>query len=130
MKMIFLSFFLSITCLSKAQVKKRDQGVYTGVILGYAINTGEDLIQVDSCILQIRLEKKQIMIKIDDKVYEGTYQVHQKIKRTYVLYAETVYSDIKEEIILMGKDKSMSRKGLFPQPDTKLQKLKKKEVLW
>ncbi len=130
MKIVILSLFLFITYSSLCQVKKRDQGVYKGLIPGYALNTGQDLIQVDSCTLQIRLEKNQIMIKIDDKLYEGTYQVHQKIKRTYVLHAETPYSDIKEEIILVGKDKSMSRKGLFPQPDAKLKKLKKKEVLW
>lgn len=130
MKMVILSFFLFVAYSTLSQVKKRDQGVYKGVIPGYAINTGQDLIQVDSCTLKIRLKKNQIMIKIDDKVYEGIYEVYQKIKRTYVLYAETDYSDIKEEIILVGKNKSMSRKGLFPQPDAKLKKLKKKEVLW
>ena len=128
--MVILSFFLLVAYSTLSQVKKRDQGVYSGVIPGYAINTGQDLIQVDSCTLKIRLEKNQIMIKIDDKVYKGIYEVYQKIKRTYVLYAETDYSDIKEEIILVGKNKSMSRKGLFPQPDAKLKKLKKKEVLW
>ena len=128
--MVILSFFLFVAYSTLSQVKKRDQGVYKGVIPGYAINTGQDLIQVDSCTLKIRLKKNQIMIKIDDKVYEGIYEVYQKIKRTYVLYAETDYSDIKEEIILVGKNKSMSRKGLFPQPDAKLKKLKKKEVLW
>ena len=130
MKMVILSFFLFVAYSTLSQVKKRDQGVYKGVIPGYAINTGQDLIQVDSCTLKIRLKKNQIMIKIDDKVYEGIYEVYQKIKRTYVLHAETDYSDIKEEIILVGKNKSMSRKGLFPQPDAKLKKLKKKEVLW
>ena len=129
MKMVILSFFLFVAYSTLSQVKKRDQGVYKGVIPGYAINTGQDLIQVDSCTLKIRLKKNQIMIKIDDKVYEGIYEVYQKIKRTYVLHAETDYSDIKEEIILVGKNKSMSRKGLFPQPDAKLKKLKKKEVL-
>ena len=83
MKMVILSLFMFITCSSLSQVKKRDQGVYKGLIPGYAINTGQDLIQVDSSTLQIRLEKNQIMIKIEDKVYEGTYQVHQKIKRKF-----------------------------------------------
>ena len=68
--------------------------------------------------------------RIDNKEYEGTYKVDKKTKRIYVIYAETEYSDIKEEIILFGKDKIMTRKGLFPQPDTSLKKLTKKEVLW
>lgn len=130
MKILFLSFFLGISSSYMAQVKKRDQGVYKGLIPAYAINTGQDLIQVDSCVIQIKLEKMRLMIRIDNKEYEGTYKVDKKTKRIYVIYAETEYSDIKEEIILFGKDKIMTRKGLFPQPDTSLKKLTKKEVLW
>ena len=130
MKILFLSFFLGISSSYMAQVKKRDQGVYKGLIPAYAINTGQDLIQVDSCVIQIKLEKMRLMIRIDNKEYEGTYKVDKKTKRIYVIYAETEYSDIKEEIILFGKDKIMTRKGLFPKPDTSLKKLTKKEVLW
>ena len=130
MKILFLSFFLGISSSYMAQVKKRDQGVYKGLIPAYAINTGQDLIQVDSCVIQIKLEKTRLMIRIDNKEYEGTYKVDKKTKRIYVIYAETEYSDIKEEIILFGKDKIMTRKGLSPQPDTSLKKLTKKEVLW
>ena len=130
MKILFLSFFLCITSFYTAQVKKRDQGVYKGIIPAYAINTGQNLIEVDSCVVQIKLEKTRLIIRIDDKEYEGSYQVDKKTKRIYVLHVETEYSDIKEEIILFGKDNIMTRKGLFPQPDTSLKKLKKKEVLW
>ena len=53
-----------------------------------------------------------------------------KNKKNICLTCRDPLFDIKEEIILVGKDKTMSRKGLFPQPDAKLKKLKKKEVLW
>ena len=43
MKMVILSLFVFITYLSLSQVKKRDQGVYKGIIPGYAINTVKTL---------------------------------------------------------------------------------------
>ena len=130
MKMLLFSLFISIGFLVNSQVKKRDQGYYKGVISAYTINTSQNLVKVDSCQLFIQLDKSSILIKIDDQEYLGTYRVNKRKKRNYVLKAKTKYSDIEEEIILFGKDKIMNRKGLFPQPDTQLIKLKKKEVLW
>jgi len=130
MKLIILTFFIAISICTVAQVKKRDQGVYKGLISSYEINTGQKLIEVDSSEIFIRLEKSSFTLKIDDVEYQGTYEVEKREKRNYVLKAKTGYSDIKEEIILFGRDKIMKRKGIFPQPDASLRKLKKKEVLW
>jgi len=130
MKLIILTFFITISICTGAQVKKRDQGVYKGLISSYEINTGQKLIEVDSSEIFIRLEKSSFTLKIDDVEYQGTYEVEKREKRNYVLKAKTDYSDIKEEIILFGKDKIIKRKGIFPQPDARLRKLKKKEALW
>jgi len=130
MKLIILTFFITISICTGAQVKKRDQGVYKGLISSYEINTGQKLIEVDSSEIFIRLEKSSFTLKIDDVEYQGTYEVEKREKRNYVLKAKTDYSDIKEEIILFGKDKIIKRKGIFPQPDAPLRKLKKKEALW
>ncbi len=130
MKLFLLTFFISISICTEAQVKKRDQGVYKGLISSYEINTGQKLIEVDSSEIFIRLEKSSFTLKIDDVEYQGTYEVEKREKRNYVLKAKTDYSDIKEEIILFGKDKIIKRKGIFPQPDARLRKLKKKEALW
>ena len=130
MKLIILTFFITISICTGAQVKKRDQGVYKGLISSYEINTGQKLIEVDSSEIFIRLEKSSFTLKIDDVEYQGTYEVEKREKRNYLLKAKTDYSDIKEEIILFGKDKIIKRKGIFPQPDARLRKLKKKEALW
>jgi hypothetical protein len=130
MKLILLTFFVSFSIFSTAQIKKRDQGVYKGLISSYEINTGQNLIEVDSSAIFIKIENSSFTIKIDNVQYEGTYEVEKREKRNYVLKAKTGYSDIKEEIILFGRDKIMKRKGIFPQPDARLRKLKKKEVLW
>ncbi|MDA9161471.1 hypothetical protein N9O13_03670 [Crocinitomicaceae bacterium] len=130
MKLILLTFFISFSICSNAQIKKRDQGVYKGLISSYEINTGQNLIEVDSSEIFIKIENSSFTIKIDNVQYEGTYEVEKREKRNYVLKAKTDYSDIKEEIILFGRDKIMKRKGIFPQPDSILKKLKKKEVLW
>ena len=130
MKLILLTFFISFSICSNAQIKKRDQGVYKGLISSYEINTGQNLIEDDSSEIFIKIENSSFTIKIDNVQYEGTYEVEKREKRNYVLKAKTDYSDIKEEIILFGRDKIMKRKGIFPQPDSILKKLKKKEVLW
>ena len=64
------------------------------------------------------------------RAYFQSCEVNKKEKRNYILKVKTDYSDIKEEIILFGKDKIMKRKGIFPQPDARLRKLSKKEALW
>lgn len=130
MKLFILTFFIATGICTVAQVKKRDQGVYKGLIASYKINTGQELIEVDSSEVLIKLQKSSFSIKIDNIEYEGTYEVDKKEKRNYILKVKTDYSDIKEEIILFGKDKIMKRKGIFPQPDARLRKLSKKEALW
>ena len=130
MKIWVLICFFSSALLCNAQVKKRDQGVYRGLIPGYKINTSQELIAVESCTIQIKIEKNTCHIKLDDLEYEGTYKLIKKDKRTYILKAKTNYSDIDEQFILFGKEKKLKRKGIFPQPNSELGKLKKKEVLW
>ena len=130
MKTWVLICFFSSALLCNAQVKKRDQGVYRGLIPGYKINTSQELIAVESCTIQIKIEKNTCHIKLDDLEYEGTYKLIKKDKRTYILKAKTNYSDIDEQFILFGKEKKLKRKGIFPQPNSELGKLKKKEVLW
>jgi len=130
MKVFVVICFFSSVLLCNAQVKKRDQGTYKGLIPGYKINTSQELITVDSCTIEIKIDKNTCRIKLDDIEYLGTYKITKKDKRTYVLKAETNYSDIEEQLILFGKSKKMKRKGIFPQPNSELKKLKKKEVLW
>ena len=64
MKLIILTFFIAISICTVAQVKKRDQGVYKGLIASYEINTGQELIEVDSSEVLIKLEKSSFSIKI------------------------------------------------------------------
>jgi hypothetical protein len=111
-------------------VKKRDLGYYKGIIPSYTINTGQELLSVEACNMLIRLEKERISFKLDNKEYNGTYSVKERIKRNYTLKVKLDFSDIEEELRIEGKNKSMWRKGLFPQPDSNLHKLKKKEIVW
>tara|TARA_B100000674_G_scaffold494174_1_gene518123 strand:- start:395 stop:787 length:393 start_codon:yes stop_codon:yes gene_type:complete len=126
---VLICFFISAV-LCNAQVKKKDQGTYKGLIPEYKINTSQELISVDSCTIQIKIEKNTCHIKLDNLKYEGTYKLTKKDKRTYVLKVKTDYSDIEEQLILFGKEKKIKRKGIFPQPNCELIKLKKREVLW
>ena len=84
MKLIILTFFIAISICTVAQVKKRDQGVYKGLIASYEINTGQELIEVDSSEVLIKLEKSNFSIKIDNIEYQGTYEVDKNEKRNSI----------------------------------------------
>ncbi len=130
MKIWLVICFFGSALLCHAQVKKRDQGTYKGLIPAYKINTSQELIAADSCTIEIKIEKNSCYIKLDNLEYEGDLIIIKKDKRTYILKAKTDYSDIDEQLILFGKEKKLKRKGIFPQPNIELEKLKKKEVLW
>ena len=130
MKIWLVICFFGSALLCNAQVKKRDQGTYKGLIPAYKINTSQELIAVDSCTIEIKIEKNSCYIKLDNLKYEGDLIIIKKDKRTYILKVKTDYSDIDEQLILFGKEKKLKRKGIFPQPNIELEKLKKKEVLW
>ena len=130
MKFVVLTLFIYSASLLFSQVKKRELGYYQGTIASYTINTGQELLKVDSSAIVIWLEKDRISFKIDNKKYKGTYTVKKRNKRNYLLKAKLNYSDIEEELRIVGKNKTIWRKGLFPQPDSFLHKLKKKAVVW
>ena len=130
MKLFLLTLFVGSASLFYSQVKKRELGYYQGIISSYTINSGQELLTVDSSLIFVWMEKDSVSFKIDGKEYVGTYSVKQRIKRNYVIKAKLGFSDIEEELRIDGKNKSMWRKGLFPQPNSYLRKLKKKEVLW
>ncbi len=130
MKVVILICFFCSSILCNAQVKKRDQGTFKGLIPAYKINTGQELIGVDECTIEIKIKKNTCSIKLDDLKYEGIVNIIKKDKRTYVIRVKTEHSDIEDQFILFGKQKKLKRKGIFPQPNSDLIKLKKKEVLW
>ena len=130
MKLFLLTLFIGASSLYYSQVKKRELGYYQGIISSYTLNTGQELISVDSSVILVWLEKDRISFKLDNKEYRGTYSVKERNKRNYILMAKLSFSDIEEELRINGKNKIMWRKGLFPQPDSNLKKLKKKEVVW
>jgi len=130
MKFFVLTLFICTASLLFSQVKKRELGYYQGTISSYTINTGQELLKVDSSVIVIWLKKDGISFKIDNKKYEGTYSVKKRNKRNYLLKAKLNFSDIEEELRIDGKNKTIWRKGLFPQPNSILHKLKKKEVVW
>ena len=81
MKFFVLTLFICTASLLFSQVKKRELGYYQGTISSYTINTGQELLKVDSSVIVIWLKKDGISFKIDNKKYEGTYSVKKRNKR-------------------------------------------------
>lgn len=122
MKMILLVFILICSFGLTAQIKKKDLGRYTGTIESYKINSGQELLTVQSCPISITLNKENVVLKIGSQEYKTAYAIKKFERRSYIITVGTPYSDLEESFSLNGKNKEMLRKGLFPQPDCILKK--------
>ena len=78
MKIWLVICFFGSALLCNAQVKKRDQGTYKGLIPAYKINTSQELIAVDSCTIDIKIDKNSCYLKLDNLKYEGDLIIIKK----------------------------------------------------
>lgn len=125
--LIFLLLFLSVSI--SAQIKKKDLGTYTGIIEAYRLNNGVKLIMVKQSDVRVSIDKTILTLQIGQQEYKSEYEVSKESKRVYRITSNLEYSDIQESFVLYGKEKKLLRKGIFPQPDSKLVKQSKQEVL-
>ena len=125
--LIFLLLFLSVSI--SAQIKKKDLGTYTGIIEAYKLNNGVKLIMVKQSDVRVSIDKTILTLQIGQQEYKSEYEVSKESKRVYRITSNLEYSDIQESFVLYGKEKKLLRKGNFPQPDSKLVKQSKQEVL-
>ncbi len=120
--MILLAFIIAGSFGLTAQIKKRDLGRYTGTIESYKINSGQELLTVQSSPISIALKKEIVVLKIGSQEFSASYEIKKLERRSYIITFGTPFSDLNESLRLNGKKKEMLRKGLFPQPDCVLKK--------
>lgn len=75
--------------------------------------------------LQVELTKDSLIMELGKYHYANTYLV-VKTAAGYEIHFERPDSGIEEVLMLDPKQKTILRKGLFPQPDALLSKQKKK----
>lgn len=106
------------------EIKKKYLGVYSGEIPSYALELGEEVYQVQSAPIEIRLSSEGVLVeKISSKELKGTYQLIKEDKNGIYFEAKLDGQFIPENYVLYKKDKRLERKGIYPQPDVFLKKI-------
>ncbi len=126
MKIITCFIFL-ISVQASAQsikLKKKFLKTYSGKIPAYEMNLNNQIVPVNSSNLEVRLTKDSIYVNVGVSKWEGTYIVSKLENKKFELTGKMVGTGIPERLILDTKQKKLTRRGLFPQPDAILEKKK------
>jgi len=121
MKLILLFFVCIISFLSIGQsvkLKRKYLKVYEGTIPSYSINLGEELVKVNSEYVKVTIKKDSLQVLVWKINYSGTYQVDKISKKEYKITGNMEQTGIPALFFLNLKDKTLVRKGVFPQPET------------
>ena len=117
--LFILLFITSFTQLNAQAIKRKYRGVYLGAIPPYEMKIGQDTMVVSASRIEIFLDRDSLYLEIGKYRYAATYQ-QEKLESQIVLTFDRENSGIQEQLILDPKNKSMTRKGLYPQPDAVL----------
>lgn len=122
---ILLLFFIPLVSFSQgsSSLKKKYFGKYKGTIPAYKIQSDTSIMDVGSSAIYVDLAKDLIDIKIGNMQMHGTYRVLFKTKKYYLIEARLEGESYAERIKIYLRGKTLEREGLYPQPDTELEKI-------
>ena len=123
-KLFLLCFFAGIGVNCHAQeLKKKIRGTYSGNMPAFYMEVGEKLLEGKEAQLTIEfLEGNNVKETIGSAVQEGLYRITNDSKTTVTLQVNYPNQMIYEVIEINKKDKTLVRKGFYPQPECKLTK--------
>lgn len=123
--MFLLLLFTPFICIAQGNIslKKKYFGSYKGTIPAYKIQSDKSILEVGASVIYIDILKDAIDVKIGNLQMHGTYRVLFKTKTYYLLEAKMEGQSYLERIEIYRKGKIAKREGLYPQPDTELQKI-------
>lgn len=109
-------------------LKRKYRGYYEGVVPGYRIQSGDELLFVSRTVISINIEEEKVEVKIGENTLAGTYNVMFEAERYYLLDVTIDGQLANERIMVYKRGKKLSRDGMFPQPISSLEKLSKREL--
>ena len=132
----FLVLVLSSTFVAQSSLKipRKFRGEFLGIQAPYAVDFSYNFVEFDSVQVRIKLEKDRVTIcylGVDYcPVLAGPIYALKKEKAgkniKYLVTLEIPGSMVKEELWLVKKNLHVIRKGVYPQPEVKLTKSRKK----
>lgn len=125
---VLIAFFTLLTNDVSAQsvrLKRKYLKEYQGEMPIYHALIGQDLIEVAPSKIEIKLTKDSLSLSIGNSRYQNVYAVSKSNNPDeLLLMMERENTGIDERFILNLKKKTMIRKGVFPQPDVSLIRVK------
>ena len=124
---ILLSVFL-LPLLLMAQkpieLKKKYLGTYEGEVSAFQMDSGKDLVAVDSAMISVEILDSTVNITVGRNKLKGTYYVMFEAKTYFLLDCRMEGQLAGERIVVYKKGKKISRDGLYPQPNAFLYRKK------
>lgn len=126
---ITIAFFTILSNDVSAQavrLKRKYLKEYQGEMPKYSALIGKEVIEVSPAKMVIKLVKDSLFLYIGNSEYKSVFAASRSTNTDeIILTTERDNSDIKERFILNKKNKTVVRKGIFPQPDVCLMRKKK-----
>lgn len=128
MKKIFILILVLSPLFSFAQkqidLKKKFMGKYEGSVSSFKLDTGEDLVDISSVPISIKIEADSVFFKIGKHELSGVYSVMFEAQKYFLLDCKIPGRLAGERIVVYKRGKKISRDGLYPQPSAMLEKVK------
>jgi hypothetical protein len=123
---VFISLFVENAAAQTVRVKRKYCKTYQGDIPTYSAMLGQEIVKVSSEQIDIQVKKDSLYVTIGNTQISGVYAAQKSTNPDeIVLTIPRENSGIEERIILNTAKKTLLRKGVFPQPDALLLRVKK-----
>ena len=121
--LIIVVFTTSISIVAQSKpIKRKYRGVYEGLIPSYQVHLGADVFEVSTVKIRVFVDRDSLFLEIGNYHFGSDYSVTNN-RSNYTLTATRSESGIPEEMVLDTKSRTLTRKGLYPQPDVILERL-------
>jgi hypothetical protein len=123
---VFMSLYLDNFVAQTVRVKRKYCKVYEGEIPKYNAILGQEIVEIAPIEMRVTLKKDSIYVSIGNSQISGVYSAQKStIPNEITLTIPRENSGIEERINLNTADKTLTRKGVFPQPDVVLIRMEK-----
>ena len=123
---VFISLFVDSAATQTVRVKRKYCKTYQGEIPKYSAMLGQEMVEVSSMQIDVQVKKDSLYLSIGNIRVSGVYTAQKSTSpNEVVLTLPRENSGIEERIILNTTKKTLLRKGVFPQPDALLSRVKK-----
>lgn len=123
---VFISLFVDSAATQTVRVKRKYCKTYQGEIPKYSAMLGQEMVEVSSMQIDVQVKKDSLYLSIGNIRVSGVYTAQKSTNPDeVVLTLPRENSGIEERIILNTTKKTLLRKGVFPQPDALLSRVKK-----